>query len=124
MRSVNVARKWAGLPAARSRVLLTARPYAYADPRWHLAEFPVLALAPFDREQVERFVDRWHRAVRPALGWDRATAEARARRLSGALFQRERAYLARPLLTLMATLDAPSPRHWQAAALAGDTNSV
>lgn len=99
----------AGLPADRSRILLTARPYAYADPRWHLAGFPVLALAPFDREQVERFVDRWHLAVRPALGWDRATAEARARRLSGALFQRERAYLAdlaaRPLLlTLMATL--------------------
>jgi hypothetical protein len=26
----------AGLPADRSRVLLTARPHAYADPRWHL----------------------------------------------------------------------------------------
>ena len=101
----------AGLPADRSCVLLTARPYAYADPRWHLTGFPVLALAPFRREQVEHFVDRWHQAVRPALGWDRATADARARRLSEALFQRERAYLAdlaaRPLLlTLMATLNS------------------
>lgn len=99
----------APLPADKTCVLLTARPYAYADPRWHLAGFPVLALAPFDREQVERFVDRWHRAVQPALGWDQVTAEARARRLSQALFQSERAYLAdlaaRPLLlTLMATL--------------------
>ncbi|MDS4042756.1 MAG: SUMF1/EgtB/PvdO family nonheme iron enzyme [Candidatus Competibacter sp.] len=99
----------APLPADKTRVLLTARPYAYADPRWHLAGFPVLALAPFRREQVEHFVDRWHRAVQPALGWDQVTAEARARRLSQALFQSERAYLAdlaaRPLLlTLMATL--------------------
>lgn len=99
----------APLPADKTRVLLTARPYAYADPRWHLAGFPVLALAPFRREQVGHFVDRWHRAVQPALGWDQVTAEARARWLSQALFQSERAYLAdlaaRPLLlTLMATL--------------------
>ncbi len=99
------------LPTGKTRVLLTARPYAYADPRWHLARFQVLALAPFRWEQVEHFVDRWHQAVRPALGWDRATADARARRLSQALFQRERAYLAdlaaRPLLlTLMATLNS------------------
>ncbi len=101
----------ASLPADQSRVLLTARPYAYADPDWHLAGFQVLALAPFSRKQVEYFVDRWHQAVRPALGWDQVTADARARRLSQALFQPERAYLAdlaaRPLLlTLMATLNS------------------
>ncbi|MCK7480161.1 MAG: hypothetical protein M0C28_25000 [Candidatus Moduliflexus flocculans] len=87
---------WPAYPPTRPRVLLTARPYAYADPDWHLAGFRVLALASFRREQVEHFVDRWHQAVRPALGWDQVTADARARRLSQALFQPERAYLADP----------------------------
>ena len=90
-----------------ARVLLTARPYAYADPAWQLVDFPILALAPFDEDQVERFVARWYQAVRPALGWDAAAAAARGERLTEAL--QERDYLAdlasRPLLlTLMATL--------------------
>ncbi|MDX9952716.1 MAG: SUMF1/EgtB/PvdO family nonheme iron enzyme [Anaerolineae bacterium] len=94
------------LPEA-ARVLLTARPYAYADPAWQLADFPILALAPFDAAQVERFVARWYQAVRPALGWDAAAAAARGEQLTEAL--QERDYLAdlasRPLLlTLMATL--------------------
>jgi predicted NACHT family NTPase len=90
-----------------ARVLLTARPYAYADPLWRLADFPILALAPFDEGQVNRFVERWCQAVRPALGWDATEAQERARRLTEALAGRP--YLAdlasRPLLlTLMATL--------------------
>ena len=44
---------FAGCLPDRSRVLLTARPYAYADPKWHLTGFGELALAPFDTEQVE-----------------------------------------------------------------------
>jgi len=96
-----------GLPQAR--ILLTARPYAHADPRWQLPGFQLLALAPFNKDQVERFVDRWHQAVRPAMSWDAVTADGRARHLAQALFQRP--YLAdlasRPLLlTLMATLDS------------------
>ncbi len=98
----------AGLPP-QSRLLLTARPYAYADPRWQLPGFQLLALAPFRREQVEQFITHWHQAVRASLGWDSFTADARARHLSQALFQKP--YLAdlasRPLLlTLMATLDS------------------
>ena len=97
----------AALPRARSRVVVTARPYAYADPRWHLSGFATLTLAPFSREQVERFVARWYQAVRPAMGWDEATARERGERLLEALA--EQPYLAdlatRPLLlTLMATL--------------------
>jgi len=92
---------------ARARVLLTARPYAYADPAWQLADFPILALAPFDEAQVEHFITRWYQAVRPALGWDAAAATERGERLTQALHERD--YLAdlasRPLLlTLMATL--------------------
>ncbi len=95
------------LPSARSRLLVTARPYAYADPRWHLPGFQVLSLAPFDQGQIERFVTHWYQAVRPTMGWDEATARERGERLGEAL--ERRSYLAdlaaRPLLlTLMATL--------------------
>jgi len=96
----------AALPAS-SRVVVTARPYAYADPQWRLPGFETLVLAPFSDEQVARFVDRWYQAVRPAMGWDEAVARSRGERLREALA--ERPYLAdlatRPLLlTLMATL--------------------
>jgi hypothetical protein len=73
-----------GLPA-RSRVLLTARPYAYADPKWHLPGFAELALAPFDRDQVANFIAHWYRAVRPVMGWDDATAEQRGNALRHAI---------------------------------------
>ncbi len=92
----------------RARVILTARPYAYADPAWHLPGFPPpLALAPFDERQVGAFVARWYQAVRPAMGWNEATAGERGQRLAGALERQP--YLAdlasRPLLlTLMTTL--------------------
>jgi formylglycine-generating enzyme required for sulfatase activity len=95
------------LSKERTYLLVTARPYAYADRAWRLAEFSTLALAPFNEEQVERFIDRWCQAARPFLGWNEAEAERRAGRLKQALEERE--YLAdlasRPLLlTLMAAL--------------------
>ena len=68
----------AQLPS-ESRVLVTARPYAYVDPQWHLAGFETLILAPFDEGQVRRFVECWYEAVRPAMGWDEATARERGR---------------------------------------------
>jgi hypothetical protein len=97
----------ASLPPGRSRVVVTARPYAYADPRWHLSGFRTLVLAPFDEGQVARFLARWYRAVAPVMGWDGATARDRGERLEQAL--EDRPYLAdlasRPLLlTLMANL--------------------
>src|SRR3990172_4744857 len=95
------------LPAKSSRVLVTARPYAYADRQWRLPKFSTLALAPFSEEQVNRYVDRWYQAVRPSMGWNEDTARDKGDRLRAAL--RERPYLgdlaSRPLLlTLMATL--------------------
>jgi formylglycine-generating enzyme required for sulfatase activity len=97
----------ASLPAG-SRLLLTARPYAYADPKWQLPGFELLALAPFSPEQVRRFVEHWYAAVAPVMGWEASTAEARAQRLAQVLLK-ERPELAdlasRPLLlTLIATL--------------------
>lgn len=97
----------ATLPLGRCRLVVTARPYAYADPGWHLSGFQSLVLAPFDDGQVARFLGRWYQAVGPVMGWDEATAQGRGERLQQAL--RDRPYLAdlatRPLLlTLMATL--------------------
>ena len=102
-----VASLLALLPPATGRVLVTARPYAYADPQWRLAGFATLALAPFDEAQQARFIQRWQQAVRPAAGWSEETARKKGRDLQEALD--ERPYLAdlatRPLLlTLMATL--------------------
>ena len=95
------------LEGTPSRLLVTARPYAYADKKWHLAGFATLALAPFGEAQVRHFVVRWYAAVRPFMGWTAETARDRGGGLQAAL--QERPYLAdlasRPLLlTLMATL--------------------
>jgi formylglycine-generating enzyme required for sulfatase activity/energy-coupling factor transporter ATP-binding protein EcfA2 len=91
----------------KAHVLVTARPYAYAEKTWRLDDFPILALAPFHQEQVDGFVQRWYQAVRESMGWNEPTATEKAKRLQVAL--RQRPYLAdlasRPLLlTLMATL--------------------
>ncbi len=95
-----------GLPEG-GRVVLTARPYAYADPAWQLPDLPILALAPFDEEQVQHFVDRWYGAVHPVMGWSPQEGAARGARLVEALQARPRLgdLAARPLLlTLMTTL--------------------
>jgi energy-coupling factor transporter ATP-binding protein EcfA2 len=80
------------LPKARTRLLVTARPYAYADQAWRLPGFATLALAPFNEAQVDRFVGRWYQAVRGSMQWDADTARDKGARLSAAL--RERPYLA------------------------------
>ncbi|MFQ6102130.1 MAG: SUMF1/EgtB/PvdO family nonheme iron enzyme [Anaerolineae bacterium] len=78
------------LPPERSRVLVTARLYAYDKPQWRLPGFEVLLLADFDGGQVERFVERWYQAVRPTMGWDEPTARGRGERLLSALEERPR----------------------------------
>jgi formylglycine-generating enzyme required for sulfatase activity len=95
-----------GLPKTQ-RVVLTARPYAYANPDWQLKECEVFNLAPLSAEQVGRFVERWYLSVRGSIHLDEAEATQRARQLAAAI--EARSYLAdlasRPLLlTLMAAL--------------------
>ena len=85
-------RRFAGSLPRPSRVLLTARPYAYADPKWHLAGFTELALAPFDAEQVGHFIGHWCQAVRPVMGWDEVTAGQRDQALRQAIDEQD--YLA------------------------------
>jgi formylglycine-generating enzyme required for sulfatase activity len=95
------------LPRKHSRILVTARPYAYADPRWKLGGFSILALAAFNDKQVGHFIMSWYQAVRPSMGWSGDIAYEKSKRLHAIL--KERPYLAdlatRPLLlTLMTTL--------------------
>jgi formylglycine-generating enzyme required for sulfatase activity len=99
----------AALP--RGRFVVTARPYAYADRRWHMKGFPVLALAPFSPEQSGRFIERFYVAVRQSMGWTEAMARDRGDRLQAALENKPYPadLAARPLLlTLMATLHTSS----------------
>jgi formylglycine-generating enzyme required for sulfatase activity len=95
------------LPAESSRVLVTARPYAYADKEWWLSGFATMSLARLGTMQVNRFVDRWYQAVRTSMQWSEETARGKAVTLQAILTKQP--YLAdlasRPLLlTLMATL--------------------
>ncbi len=88
-------------------VLVTARPYAYTDPKWQLPRFKTLTLLPFNEEQVGRFVERWYQAMREVMKWDENTSNDKAQSLNGAVQEKE--YLSdlaqRPLLlTLMVTL--------------------
>jgi predicted NACHT family NTPase len=90
-----------------ARLLVTARPYAYADPAARLAGFTVLALAPLDQAQADNFIHHWYTAMRPLLGMDETSARQRAEALARELRARpDLADLAsRPLLlTLTAAL--------------------
>ena len=96
----------------KCRFLLTARPYAYADPKWQLPEFETLALAAFNSQQVDDFIRRWYAAVRPSQGWLEEEAQRRAGELTQAWAKNYLADMAsRPLLlTLMATLHSHKSR--------------
>ena len=69
----------------RTRFIVTARPYAYADPRARLPRTRTLALAPFSEQQVGRFIARFYQAVRPAMSWNAETAHGKGEILRTAL---------------------------------------
>jgi hypothetical protein len=92
----------------QAHILVTGRPHALLDgdgPGW--AGFRLLTIEPLDPERVEQLVDRVHRRIARALGWDDEVRERRASNLKVAL--RERGDLmelaSRPLmLTLILAL--------------------
>jgi formylglycine-generating enzyme required for sulfatase activity len=88
------------------RFLVTARPYAYAQPVNRLTGFPVLELVPFDKDQRNAFISGWYRAMQSYIGMSGANADYKAQSLQTAAQRPELVELAsRPLLlTLMATL--------------------
>ena len=47
-----------------NRFVVTARPYAYTDPRWRLNAFTPFFLTPFDQEQRAQFINSWYAAAR------------------------------------------------------------
>jgi formylglycine-generating enzyme required for sulfatase activity len=88
-----------GLPKTQ-RVVLTARPYAYANPDWQLQGCKVFNLAPLSPQQIGCFVKQWYLSVRGSVNLDLSEAGARAEQLAAVIA--ERSYLAdlatRPLL--------------------------
>ncbi len=92
-----------------SRLLVTARPYAYSAESRPLSGFETLGVAPFRQPQVETFIERWYQVVRSSLDTDALNVAAKAKELRDAIA--DQSYLAdlasQPLLlTLMATLHA------------------
>jgi len=93
--------------AEGSRVILTARPYAYAQPGWQLPAFTALTLKPFNKSQAEHFITAWYHCIPSPLDESTRTLQTRAESLIEAIQEKEYlgAMASRPiLLTLMTTL--------------------
>lgn len=70
---------------ARVRVLVTGRTYAYQKQAWKLDGFAEAVLAPFERGQIQRFVQRWYVHIGPARHLTPEDALGRATLLNGAI---------------------------------------
>ncbi|MEK6751340.1 MAG: SUMF1/EgtB/PvdO family nonheme iron enzyme [Chloroflexota bacterium] len=96
-------------PLKQSIVIVTARPYAYDNPKWHLPHFEILDLLDFSSEQIESFISRFYDSVQVVKNWDDALVALRKSGLNEAVQSREYLYklAERPLLlTLIASVDS------------------
>jgi len=103
------------------RLLVTSRTYAYLNQQWRLHDFHEAMLMPFDRPQVDAFIDRWYAQAVITRHRTPADAEQRAQHLKEAIKNNDRIFdlAGRPLiLTLITALhdwregDLPEKR-WQ-----------
>ncbi|MCP4377805.1 MAG: SUMF1/EgtB/PvdO family nonheme iron enzyme, partial [bacterium] len=93
----------------RCRILVTSRTYAYQQQDWRLQDFRGAVLAPFNKAQIDFFVEHWYQHMATMRGMDCENAQGRAEVLKRAIERSERLqdFARRPLLlTLMASLHA------------------
>ncbi len=90
---------------SQHRYVVTCRPYAYLDKTYRLSGFREVTVAPFDKAQVDRFIETWYkRLARTRIAQE--DAEEKMRDLKQAVRQRDLWGIARRplLLTVMALL--------------------
>jgi predicted NACHT family NTPase len=96
-------------PRKQSIVMVTARPYAYNNPKWHLPHFEIFDLLDFSSEQIESFISRFYDSVQVIKNWDDGLVELRKNGSNEAVQNRDYLYklAERPLLlTLIASVDS------------------
>jgi hypothetical protein len=110
-----------GLVYKRARLLVTCRTLSYQDPRWRLdpTRFPSFELAPFDEEQIDRFIAAWYAELAALKAVRAEDVDALATKLRGAVRQPDLWRLASNplLLTVMALVHAYQGRLPEARAL-------
>lgn len=67
------------------RIIVSSRPYAYQY-SWQLPGFSTVTLAPFSREQITVFIERFYTQIAASRNLNPADAQARAESLIQALF--------------------------------------
>lgn len=91
------------------RILVTSRTYAYQKQEWMLDDFDVAVLAPFNRAQIQRFIERWYKYIGLVRGFEEKDILGKAEALKLAIRKKKTLWpmAERPLLlTLMASLHA------------------
>jgi len=91
------------------RILVTSRIYAYQKQDWRLSGFTDTILAPFNENQVLRFIDRWYSHIGTIRGLHKDDVQGRAELLKRSISNNNQLQelAGRPLLlTLMASLHA------------------
>ncbi|MCB1859869.1 MAG: NACHT domain-containing protein, partial [Gammaproteobacteria bacterium] len=97
----------------KTRVLITARPYAYDDEQWRLPGIPVARLDALDEPAIKLFVRQWYACVALPRRWSEIDISNRVRDLLDAVnkYPHLQALSERPLwLTQIALLHANDGR--------------
>lgn len=93
----------------KCRILVTSRTYAYQKQNWCLNGFKVAIIAPFNDQQIKKFVDNWYKYFGESLNWPEDKCQSQSAALINALVKIPtlRALAERPLLlTLINILHA------------------